>query len=496
MKLNYDNAKSAELLQGGIRQGRPAGPIVHFGVGGFHRAHQAWALQRLKKAAPEKYAKWGITGVCIMDGDLAFVEAMRRQDCLYYTQSFAPDGQSETVLVSVLSELLFAKQDYPVILDRIAAPETKVVSFTITEGGYNVDYDNHSFIWSAPAVLSDLNRLGTPKTIYRFLAEGLRKRMDGGIGGLVLMSCDNVQHNGDILRFALLEFLSRFDPALTAWVEAEVSFVKTMVDRITPATTREQKTAFAKAHPLEDDCLVVCEDFFQWVIQKDRKLDGLPYTAMGAMLVDDVAPYEKMKLRLLNGGHSLVGLLGELLGYDRIHTSISDPLIRAVYKQYAENEVMDTLDIIPGMDYHQYTRQLIERFSNPMINDSTARIISGSNDKLPKFVIPVLSDQLERTDQQVKWAVFILALWYAHLTEAYQKDQFAGLAELNKEELAAVFGRPEFGPSLFLREVEALRPIKDVSVVQSLFSDYTTHLMDRDYERKRNFIEQLIEKDH
>lgn len=498
MKLNYENAVSAGLLDASQKNKQMATPpILHFGVGGFHRAHQGWALQNLQHQFPGTYDVWGISGVCIMPGDLPFVEAFRSQDCLYYVQSFAADGEQSDSLVSVIKELLHPANDYAVILARIASKETKVISFTITEGGYNVDYNKPSFLWETPAIQNDLKRAGHPETVFRILAEGLRKRMEmngsADESGIILLSCDNVQHNGDILKFALLEFLEKFDQALISWVEENVSFVKTMVDRITPATSIRQKEAFAATHLLEDNCLVVSEDFFQWVIEKDKRLEGLPYPQMGATIVEDVAPYEKMKLRLLNGGHSLTGLLGDLLGYDRIHTAISDPLVSTVYRRYCTEEVIDTLDDLKEVDYEQYVTKLISRFSNPMINDSTERIISGSTDKLPKFVCAVMVDQLAGPKHQIKWATLILAAWYCYLDNAFKKDQMAGVIDLNRADLLRLFSRKDFGPAEFLDNVPALAALREDAAVRKLFVQYVQALLPSDQDQKRLFIQQLLE---
>lgn len=494
MRLNYKNALSAGLLGQRPKSKEPSAmPVLHFGVGGFHRSHQAWALQNLQNARREQYNDWGICGVCIMPGDIAFVKAFRAQDCLYFVQCFAADGDRKEILVTAIKELLHPLNEYSLILSRIVSKETKVISFTITEGGYNVDYDNHTFIWENPAAQSDLKRDVIPQTVFRILAEGLRGRMTAGAGKIVLMSCDNVQHNGDILRFALMEFLKKFDEELIPWVAANVSFVKTMVDRITPATSKEQKEIFSIDHGVEDECLVVCEDFFQWIIQDDPSIKGLPYAEMGAILVKDVAPYEKMKLRLLNGGHSLTGLLGDIMGYDRIHTSINDPVICAVYRRYCKEEVIDTLDDIEEVRYENYVDNLVRRFSNPMINDSTARIISGSTDKLPKFVLPVILDQMAGKKKEVKWGTLIIAAWYCYLDGAFKKDRMREVVDLGRDELLKLFDTADFSPVKFWDHMPILIPLQKFGHIKALFVDYVQALSYPDYVQRRLFIQQLLE---
>jgi mannitol 2-dehydrogenase len=492
MQLNYQNTTVQGFLPSSmLKKGGPPYPILHFGVGGFHRSHQAWALQRLINNRSQEYGKWGITGVGILPQDLSFAKKFRRQDCLYFLQRFTPEGRQHTELISAIREMLHVSEDYETILARIAAPQTRIISFTITEGGYNVDYANNQFIWDTPAVQSDLLREGLPQTIFRVLAEGLRKRMMENDSPVVLMSCDNVQHNGNILRLALLEFLKQFDPAILEWAQQRVIFVNTMVDRITPATTQQQRDDFAKITGIHDDCLVVCEEFFQWIVEMHPALSEIPLQDMGATLVKEVAPYEKMKLRLLNGGHSLTGLLGYALGYDRIHTAIKDGAINAVFNRYCSDEVIPTLDTITGMNYAEYVQQLIWRFGNPMINDSTARIILGSTDKIPKFVLPVITGQLERKNPQIRFAVLILAAWYYYLESEFKKNEMEAVQDLNRELLLSFFKEPAWSAGQFLDRLPMLHSIRQSPLVRDLFQKYIHDWQSRDF---RFLINQLLQE--
>jgi mannitol 2-dehydrogenase len=494
MQLNYKNAAQKELLSSNpLKKGHPPYPVLHFGVGGFHRSHQAWALQQLINTRPQEFEQWGITGVGILPQDAAFAKAFRKQDCLYFLQRFAPEGQQHTQLISAIKEMLHVSEDYETILARMAAPQTKIFSFTITEGGYNVDYANNSFMWETPAVQADLQKERTPKTVFRVLAEGLKKRMKENSEPVVLMSCDNVQHNGDILKLALLEFLTRFDLSLIDWVKQQVTFVKTMVDRITPATTRQQKHDFEKISGFTDDCLVVCEDYFQWVVEKHPRLSNLPLQDMGATLVEQVDPYEKMKLRLLNGGHSLTGLLGYALGYNRIHTAIKDDGIAAVYRRYCFQEVIPTLDAISAMSYPDYVQELVSRFGNPMINDSATRIISGSTDKIPKFVLPVISDQLKKDTPQIKWGVLILAAWYYYLKVEFNKNKMEEVQDLNRALLLTLFEEPAWSADQFIARLPMLHSIKQETSVHRLFIKY---VHDLELQDMRFLINQVLQQDN
>lgn len=491
MQLNYKHPGLPGFLpSAGLKKSEAPFPILHFGVGGFHRSHQAWALQQLINNRPE-FEQWGITGVGLLPQDAAFTKAFRNQDCLYFLQCFAPEGQQSNQLITAIKEMLHVAEDYETILARMAAPETQIISFTITEGGYNVDFASNSFMWHTPAVQADLQGGGLPKTVFRVLAEGLKKRMTENAQPVVLMSCDNVQHNGDILQLALLEFLKRFDPSLIDWVKQQVSFVKSMVDRITPATTQKQKDDFAKITGIADDCLVVCEDYFQWIVEKHPRLSNLPLQEMGVTLVQQVEPYEKMKLRLLNGGHSLTGLLGYALGYDRIHTAIKDDAINAVFRSYCFKEVMPTLDTIDAVSYPDYVQQLVRRFGNPMINDSTTRIISGSTDKLPKFVLPIICDQLQRKIPHIQFGVLILAAWYHYLNAEFKKDQMEQVQDLNRDLLLTLFKDPAWSADQFIDRLPMLHSIKPEPLVRHLFIKYVHDLQQQDM---RILINQLLQE--
>jgi len=492
MVLNYHNARLKGLLPIGFsKNAKPPYPILHFGVGGFHRSHQAWALQQLLNKHPAKFSNWGITGVNVMPQDLAFVKALRAQDGLYFVQRYAPEGTQTTELITTIKEILHVAEDYDTILQRIASPETKIISFTITEGGYNVDLSQNRFIWETSTVQEDLKKQGIPKTVFRILAEGLKLRKEACDEGVVLLSCDNVQHNGDVLRLALLEFLHRYDSSMIDWVQQKAAFIKTMVDRITPVTTPQQKNDLLQQVDIQDNCLVVCEDFFQWVIEEHPALADFPLQEMGATLVDDVAPFEEMKLRLLNGGHSLTGLLGDALGYDRIHTAIKDTGIHSVYMHYCNKEVIPTLSFINGVHYNDYVEQLVARFGNPMINDSTARIISGSTDKLPKFVLPVIWDQLRQNSPQIRIGVFILAAWYYYLDREFKKNQMREVQDQHRDLLMQLFSEPGWEASMFMDRVPMLHSIKDAPIVRELFLQYVNDFLSRE---ARAVIHQLLQQ--
>lgn len=413
MYLNKESVtKLPDTAITGQPRNRGAGSIVHFGVGGFHRSHQAYAIQQLIWQDPALYSTWNICGVCIIPGDKAFVDRMKKQDLLYSLRICATGEKEEVMVLDAITEILFGVEEPQEVIDRIAAANTKLISFTITEGGYNIDEASGSFDLNHPDILQDLQADNHPKTVFGFLARGLQQRNIANSGPLTLLSCDNIQGNGDVLKSSLYSFVRAFDPGLISYLDQQVAFPNSMVDRITPVTQPADRKALEEQYGYQDDCLVVCEPFFQWVIE-NRVAPGFPpLEKVGVDMVEDVRAYESMKLRILNGGHSLSGLIGKAMGYDYIHDAILDKNISILFDGYNTKEVHPSLQPLAGVDYSVYANQVKHRFSNAMINDSTDRIIAGSTAKIPKFVLPVIAHQIARGLKPVAGALIVAAWWH------------------------------------------------------------------------------------
>lgn len=390
--------------------------ILHFGIGGFNRSHQAYALQQLVQLNEEIYGEWNICGVCILPHDRPLVEKFRKQDLLYSLRISATGMKEEVMIMNIITELLYGPEDATGILQKIASDSTKIVSFTITEGGYNIDEATGEFLLNNPDIKHDLDPANTPKTVFGYLARGLKSRRDNGMGQLTLMSCDNIQENGDVLKKALYSFINKYDQSLIDYLESSVSFPNGMVDRITPVTKDADRKKLEDNYQYKDDCLVVCEPFFQWVIEKEDMGSFPPLDKVGVTFVDDVRPYERMKLGILNGGHTLVGLVGKALGYTYIHDAVNDKNISALFTCYNEYEVIPSLATLNNVNYNDYVKEVKARFGNAMINDSTDRIISGSTAKIPKFILPIILDQIAKNGSATIGAL-IIAFWWHYLDQ-------------------------------------------------------------------------------
>lgn len=410
MKLNQKNLSvAAEFLKvPAYNRKEIKSGIVHVGVGGFHRAHQALVVQNLLELGGNE--DWGICGIGLRQEDRKIADVFHNQDCLYTLITRHPDGKVESEVMGQMTEFLLASDNQQAVIERISNMDTKILSLTITEGGYKQRSDGEFDLYH-PDVQHELNNPSDPKTIYGYLSAALKKRKEQGQYPFTVMSCDNIQHNGDVTRKMLLSFLSAQDKDLASWVEKEVAFPNSMVDRITPVTTAAEMDFLKDQFNLEDEWPVTCEPFLQWVIE-DNFSNGRPDfdKVKGVQFVPDVTPYEKMKIRLLNAGHSVIGIFGALMGIQTIDTCTENTELRKVLRKFWDKEATPVLDEVEGIDLNEYKDSLLERFANPNIKDKVSRICSESSAKLPKFLFPTINDNLHKGGE-IEIATFLIAAW-------------------------------------------------------------------------------------
>ena len=346
--------------------------IVHIGLGGFHRAHFARYTHDLMESDASALT-WGIVGAGLRASDTALLRALADQDGLYTLVERDMYRETRTLIGSLVGTI-DASTDSAVLLHAIAARETRIVSITVSEHGYHLDGVTKSLNRADPAIQRDIASSRSPATMLGILVESYRRRREAGLPAFTALSCDNIQHNGMVLRSAVLALAEQVDPDLAVWIAECGCFPNSMVDRITPVPTPNQIAKFRDETGLADDAPVFCESFRQWVIE-DRFVDGRPdWDRVGAQFVDDVAPYEAMKLRLLNASHLAIAGLGALLDYETVLETIGDPYIRRYMARLMVAETAPTLKSVPGIDLAAYQRTLIERFANPAIRDTVQRI--------------------------------------------------------------------------------------------------------------------------
>lgn len=408
--LNQHNLSQlpSEIKRPTYDRSRLTSGIVHVGVGGFHRSHEAFYTDELLQSGDASI--WGICGVGLRESDRRMATVLKEQDYLYTLIVKYPDGRRETRVIGSIVDFLMGCDDPAAVVNRLADAETKIVSLTITEGGYNVDPDTGEFDASNSDAQHDIENPSTPKLVFGYLTAALRKRRQLGLPAFTVQSCDNIQHNGDLTRRMLLGFARLQDADLADWIDAEVRFPNAMVDRITPVTTEADIDYLRSEFSLIDHWPVPCEPFCQWVIE-DAFSDGRPnWQDVGVQFVPDVAPYEKMKLRLLNAGHSVLGILGSIFGYQTIDECMRDDLFATYLRRFFDQEATPVLDAVPGIDLEEYKRALVERFGNPSIGDNLSRICLESSSKLPVFMIPTIRENLSRNGS-IELAALVIAAW-------------------------------------------------------------------------------------
>lgn len=378
--------------------------VVHLGVGAFHRVHQAVYADDLLAAG---HTSWGICGVGVLEQDAAMAQVLAAQDHLYTVVEKSGEDVTARVIGSIV-DYLHAPRDPEAVIARIADPSTAIVSLTITEGGYDVNESTGTFE-PTPAVLADLEPGAVPATAFGLVVAGLARRRENGAGPLSVMSCDNLPGNGDLARLAFGSFAERLDPELGAWVRSEVAFPNTMVDRIAPVTTDADRGLLAERFGVVDAWPAVCEPFRMWVIQ-DRFVAGRPpWESVGATLTDDVRPYELMKLWLLNSSHQALAYFGHLLGHVYADQAATDPDIAELVRRYLA-EATPAVPRAEAMDLEGFRDELLPRFSNAAIGDTTARLAAYSSDRIPQWLVPVIRENLA-AGRPVTYAAAIVASW-------------------------------------------------------------------------------------
>lgn len=391
--------------------------IAHIGLGGFHRAHMARYTHELMEVEPGTLG-WGILGCLLVPNDRRMEESLAPQDGLYTLVE--REGRQERVrVIASLAGLADAIRSSEALLARLDDPAIRIVSLTVTENGYCLNPATKRLDPDHALIRVDLESPGNPRSAIGVIVEMLRRRKLAGTAPPALLTCDNIQHNGEVLRRAVLALASLRDDALAGWIERDVAFPSTMVDRITPVTSQADIDDLAARHGLADRWPVISETFSQWVIE-DRFPAGRPaWEKVGAQFVPDVAPYEFMKLRLLNASHLAVSGLGQLAGYITIDESLADARIRAVMTALMDRETGPTLPDVPGVDLAAYKARLIERFANPAIRDTVQRV---NTDAPINILVDPIRDRL-RNGEDVTFLALALAAWLRRVRGADEQGK-------------------------------------------------------------------------
>lgn len=429
MRLNAHSVSRLplDISHFGYDRAEQAVGIVHFGIGAFHRAHQAWYTDR---AMDEGDRDWAIAAISMRSSQVA--AQLNPQNGLY-TVTERSDHGLKPRLVGAVREVLVAPQAPAAVIAALAAPTTRIVSFTITEKGY-CRSDNGGL---------DVRAAGE-SSVYMFAASALRRRMKAGLPGLTFLSCDNLAANGRQLAGLMGQYLDRRDPALRGWFEAECACPSTMVDRIVPATTEADRSELARMIGVADEAAVMTEPFSQWVIEDHFAGDRPSWEKAGAELVSDVRSYEAAKLRMLNGAHSLLAYCGLQRGYAFVHEAIADPELRRLAAALMIEEAAPTVGAAPGQDLRAYAEGLLARFANPALNHRLIQIAMDGSQKIPQRWLETLAAN-QRQGRECPAIRSGIGAWIRHLRGANGLVNDPRTAELapaaaGDGALAALFG--------------------------------------------------------
>jgi mannitol 2-dehydrogenase len=381
---------SAKAAVPRYRRGQLKPGIVHIGVGNFHRAHLAVYLDDLFNGGEGH--DWALVGAGVMPGDEIMRQKLAGQD--YLTTVVEQDNELSAARVTGPMVDFISPNDRPALIARLADPSTRIVSLTVTEGGYMIDPATQKFDPAHPAMVRDAANPQDPSSAFGLILRGLALRRERGIPPFTVMSCDNVPHNGVVTRNAVAGLARLFDPELADWVVANVAFPNAMVDRITPATSDRERKITSEIFGIEDDWPVFCEEFKQWVLEDNFTLGRPPLEKVGVQFVPDVTPYENMKIRILNGGHAIIAYPGGLLDVHFVHEAMEHPLIRAFLDKVETDEIIPTVAPVPDTDLNDYYKLIVRRFANPKIGDTIRRLCLDGSNRQPKFIVPQARDRL------------------------------------------------------------------------------------------------------
>lgn len=379
--------------------------IVHIGLGNFHRAHMAVYLDDL--FAKGLCHDWAILGAGVREGDARMREALKAQDCLSTVIELDPAGKSARRIGSMI-DFLPVQPDNAALITAMSRPEIRVVSLTVTEGGYFINAATGEFDPTHPEIVDDA--ASPHRTAFGAIIAALKLRRAAGIPPFTVMSCDNLPGNGHVTEAAVVGLARLSDPALAGWIAANVAFPNGMVDRITPATGPREK-AMAAAFGLGDDPVpVTCEPFRQWVVE-DNFPSGRPaLEEVGVTFTSHVHAFEKMKIRILNGGHATIAYPGGLLDIEHVHEAMAHPLILGFLNRVETEEIIPYIPPVPGTDLAAYYRLIVQRFSNPEVADTERRLCFDGSNRQPKFIVPSIRDALA-AGGSVEGLALVSALW-------------------------------------------------------------------------------------
>ena len=412
-KSYYLNAENLSLLPSDVSvpsydRNQIKTSILHIGVSNFHRSHQAYYIHELM----DKYKEltYGICGVDLLDSDRKIYNILKDQDGLYTLYTKEPNGSHKAKIIGSVVEYFFGPENPLAVIEKMAHPDIKIISMTIAEDGYHLNEITGEFDMNHPAVTEDIKNPFSPKTVFGYLTQSFKLRKLRKLPGCTILSCDNIKSNGDTMKQSLFNYVSKVEPDLLDWISENTSFPNTMVDRITPITNSKDINTLKEDFFVDDQWPVICEPFSQWIIEDQFIHDRPSWDKVGVQYTQSIAPFENLKLRLLNASHTILGILGTLHGYKTVYETANDADFMLFLKSFLDEEVTPTLTDSDKKSIENYKKSLVSRFLNPHINDQLFRICQESSAKVPLFILPTVRYQLEN-EKNIKRAAFVIAAW-------------------------------------------------------------------------------------
>ncbi|MCR1026298.1 mannitol dehydrogenase family protein [Cellulophaga baltica] len=473
--LNTENTNSLpnSILKSNVDRDKIKTGIAHIGLSNFHRAHQAYYMHELIEQHQE--LNFGICGIDLLESDRKIYNILKDQDGLYTLITKKANGTIDYKIISSIIEYFYGPENPLAAIERLARPDIKIISLTIAEDGYHLNETTGEFNLTHPQVKEDSLSKFNPKTVFGYLTQVFNLRKERGLPGCTILSCDNIQANGDTVKKSFFNYVEKTTPSLLPWLQENTSFPNSMVDRITTVTSAKDIELFKETYNIYDQWPVVSEPFSKWIIE-DNFISGKPdWEKIDIQFVKDIEPFENAKLRILNAGHSILGILGTLNGYKYVHEVANDEDFISFLENYIKTEVTPSLQNTEQQNLKAYKKEVIDRFKNPHINDSLSRICKESSSKIPIFVFPTLLKQLSN-QESIAHATFVMAAWCKYYDGVDDYGKTFDITDNLSNQLIRTAALSQQNPQLFLEN-------------NSLFKDLVHH--DRFKERFEYYLSKL-----
>ena len=449
--------------------------IVHIGLGNFHRAHMAVYLDDLFGQGLGQ--DWAILGAGVRAGDARMREALLGQDCLSTVIELDPSGHRAR-RVGAMVGFIEVEADNAALIAAMSDPAIRIVSLTVTEGGYSVDPATGRFDPAHPDIVADGANPARPATAFGAILAALKARKAAGVQPFTVMSCDNLPGNGHVTEAAVVGLARLSDAGFADWVKANVAFPNGMVDRITPATGPRERAMAAKFGLGDDPVPVTCEPFRQWVLEDNFPAGRPPLEAVGVTFTPHVHAFEAMKIRILNGGHAIIAYPGGLMGIEFVHEAMAEPLIAGFLNKVEREEIIPIVPPVPGTDLGDYYTLIRERFSNPEVADTERRLCLDGSNRQPKFIIPSIADNLAR-GVVPRGLILESALWCRYCAGVADDGSEIAPNDPNWDRLQAVAKAAASDPAKWLGMEDIYGAVGRDAAVVGCFAGFLTDLAKR-----------------